>query len=234
MNTFLLLSFCTDNQSTHQKEAKELERTLMTRMIQHIRPDIKNSITANDSADDPCDWGKAYSVANSEFTIRCASSHVQEIVVDSFYHMLSLVWAPSTVQVIQLTHSDQRRRFSIRRLPRSARSVDISINRFYGDLDFSALPSHMEYFIAGENEFAGNITLDRLPANMIEISLTSNPICVPVLYYGQLPERMSYINVHSCGVKAMKPINKRMKDAKAIAGVGAPFVSHRVVDIDVI
>ena len=108
---------------------------------------------------------------------------------------LLLPFVPSLVKTLGISNCNQKYPVDTRLLPREVRYVEMRNNKIYGSLNLATLPQNLEWFSAPHNRISGMIALTMLPPKFERLDLSYNQITQDTVYYGSLPETVSYITL---------------------------------------
>eukprot|EP00009_Paramoeba_aestuarina_P010152 CAMPEP_0201528790 /NCGR_PEP_ID=MMETSP0161_2-20130828/39583_1 /ASSEMBLY_ACC=CAM_ASM_000251 /TAXON_ID=180227 /ORGANISM="Neoparamoeba aestuarina, Strain SoJaBio B1-5/56/2" /LENGTH=98 /DNA_ID=CAMNT_0047930257 /DNA_START=355 /DNA_END=647 /DNA_ORIENTATION=+ len=69
--------------------------------------------------------------------------------------------------------------------------MSLTVNRFYGSLDLTTLPSQLETAYLWGNRFTDPITLTSLPTTLRNLEIHGNRIRQQVVWYDNLPKNIT-------------------------------------------
>ncbi|KNH05362.1 hypothetical protein XU18_3602 [Perkinsela sp. CCAP 1560/4] len=136
---------------------------------------------------DYCEWK----------SVKCVNGIVSEVDhIDCQDKVLDIHLLPPTVEYIRLTSCSLRYALHTRALPRALKYCFVSTNRLSGTVGLRTLPEHLVSLDLSVNQLVGPVDLTELPRSMKTLSLYHNRIRQSVVFFGQLPPNLNYVNLH--------------------------------------
>ena len=117
-------------------------------------------------------------------------------------------YAPHSARVLHIENCDQFYQLETRLLPKSAVSISLARNVIYGTIDLQSLPPNLESIDLHDNAISGRIHLFKLPRTLKNIRLADNKIKQSVLYFADLPESLSLIDLRRNEVRSVRQLLK--------------------------
>ncbi|KNH08778.1 receptor protein kinase [Perkinsela sp. CCAP 1560/4] len=139
---------------------------------------------------DYCEWDSVKCVDG--MVVRVGHEGHRDKVMD--IHVL-----PPTMECIYLTRCSLDYALNTRSLPRALEECMVSSNMLHGSVGLRTLPEHLVSLDLSMNRLAGPVDLTELPRNLKTLDLWDNRIRQSVVFFGQLPPNLEYVEFYLIG-----------------------------------
>ncbi|KNH06501.1 leucine-rich repeat [Perkinsela sp. CCAP 1560/4] len=184
---FLLLQWQTTLMDRfYSRKSKVKAKTKSTKESKVERADSLRNAPLRDY----CEW-KSVSCVHGK-VVRVDRTDRHDEVMD--IHLL-----PPTVGDIHLTSCSLDYALHTRALPRALKYCYVNGNRLHGSVGLRTLPEHLVRLNLSRNRLVGPVDLTELPRKLRTLDLWDNRIRQYVVFFGQLPPNLIYVEFHLIG-----------------------------------
>ena len=197
---------------THEQK---LQAILMEKFFSSAKPWVLEHVSKGRPFSTICSWGyRSHTIGLKQqniFQCLCMDGIIYRLQAEDLHDAgtFKINMLPPTIRELHITKSAQWGDLDARRLPRAAKFIDLSFNRYAGEFDFTHLPPQLKKFTAHHNSLEGPINLLCLPPTLLWLDIQENCFTPKVVVYNALPDGLTDVLLHGNNVQRILPLSSK-------------------------